>query len=73
MGAAVKTAHEDLHSEQGALRGDRTARAKNPVIKAGGLSWLELEKRDLHAAQRFAHDLRFATAYRVDAEPGPAR
>ena len=29
----AKTPHEDLHSEQGALRGDRPDRAKNPVIK----------------------------------------
>jgi hypothetical protein len=67
MGATVKTAHEDLHSEQGALRGEHPERAKNPVIKVEDLAWLEFEKPDLDAAQRFAHDFGFATAYRDDA------
>jgi hypothetical protein len=30
----VKTAHEDLHSEQGALRGEHSGRSGNPVISA---------------------------------------
>src|SRR4029450_9639106 len=64
----AKTPHEDLHSEQGALRGDRPARAKNPVIKVEDLAWLEFEKPDLDAAERFAHDFGFATAYRSETE-----
>ena len=64
----MKTAHEDLHSAQGAIRGDRPARARNPVIKVEDLAWLEFEKPDLDAAERFAHDFGFATAYRDDAE-----
>jgi hypothetical protein len=68
MDEAVKTAHEDLHSEQGALPGEHPGRAKNPVIKAEDLAWLEFEKPDLDAAQRFAHDFGFATAYRDGAE-----
>jgi len=63
-----KTAHEDLHSEQGAVRGDRPARAADPVIKVEGLAWLEFEKPDLDAAERFAHDFGLATAYRSEAE-----
>jgi hypothetical protein len=63
-----KTAHEDLHSEQGQVRGDRPARAGNPVIKVEDLAWLEFEKPDLDAAERFAHDFGFATAYRTAAE-----
>ena len=63
-----KTAHEDLHSEQGAIRGDRPARAGNPVIKVEDLAWLEFEKPDLDAAERFAHDFGLATAYRSEAE-----
>jgi hypothetical protein len=68
MGVTAKSAHEDLHSEQGATRGDRPARAKNPVIKVEDLAWLEFEKPDLDAAERFAHDFGFATAYRDEAE-----
>src|SRR4051812_8375702 len=64
----TQTAHEDLHSEQGAVRGDRPARAQNPVIKVEDLAWLEFEKPDLDAAERFAHDFGFAAAYRDDAE-----
>src|SRR5690349_6462292 len=66
--AATRTAHEDLHSEQGAERGDRAARARNPVIKVEDLAWLEFEKPDLDAAERFAHDFGLATAYRDDTE-----
>ena len=66
--ATQKTAHEDLHSEQGGIRGDRPARATNPVIKVEDLAWLEFEKPDLDAAERFAHDFGLATAYRSEAE-----
>jgi catechol 2,3-dioxygenase-like lactoylglutathione lyase family enzyme len=66
--AMQKTAHEDLHSEQGEIRGDRPSRAANPVVKVEGLAWLEFEKPDLDAAERFAHDFGLATAYRTDAE-----
>jgi hypothetical protein len=58
--------HENLHSEQGAIRGDRPHRAKNPVIKVYDLAWLEFEKPDLRAAERFARDFGFATAARAD-------
>jgi hypothetical protein len=78
VASTAKTAHADLHSQQGALRGNRPARAKNPVIKVEDLAWLEFEKPDLDAAERFAHDFGFATAYRTGAElhlrgtlPGP--
>ena len=62
----IQTAHEGLHSEQGAVRGDRPARAKNPVIKVEDLAWLEFEKPDLDGAEQFAHDFGFATAARTD-------
>ena len=61
----AQTAHEDLHSEQGAERGDRPGRAKNPVIKVEDLAWLEFEKPDLDAAERFAHAFGFVTATRT--------
>ena len=66
--ATTKTAHEDLHSEHGAEPGDRAARATNPVIKVEDLAWLEFEKPDLDAAERFAHDFGFTTAHRDDTE-----
>jgi hypothetical protein len=66
--ATQRTAHEDLHSEVGGITGDRPARARNPVIKVEDLAWLEFEKPDLDAAERFAHDFGFATAYRSEAE-----
>lgn len=64
MGEA-KTAHEGLHSERGAVRGDRLDRARNPVIKVEDLAWLEFEKPDLDAAERFAHDFGFVTVART--------
>jgi catechol 2,3-dioxygenase-like lactoylglutathione lyase family enzyme len=63
--AGVATAHEDLHSERGAVRGDRLARANNPVVKVEDLAWLEFTKPDLDAAERFAHDFGFLTAART--------
>jgi hypothetical protein len=66
--AVAKTAHDGLHSEQGAVRGDRAERARNPVVKVADLAWLEFEKPDLDAAERFAHDFGFATAYRDGGE-----
>lgn len=57
--------HDGLHSDQGAVRGDRAHKAKNPVIKVEDLAWLEFEKPDLDAAERFAHDFGFVTAART--------
>src|SRR6516165_7028829 len=60
-----KTAHQDLHSERGAEPGDRTDRARNPVIKVEDLAWLEFEKPDLDRAERFARDFGLTTAART--------
>jgi len=57
--------HNDLHSEQGALPGEHSGRAKNPVIKVEDLAWLEFEKPDLDRAETFAHAFGFATAART--------
>ncbi|MBB3036580.1 VOC family protein [Hoyosella altamirensis] len=65
MTIPTKDVHEGLHSEQGAVRGDRVHKAKNPVIKVEDLAWLEFEKPDLDAAERFAHDFGFITAART--------
>ncbi|WP_281261925.1 hypothetical protein [Streptomyces rishiriensis] len=37
-GPDAKTAHQDLHSERGALRGERPGRSRNAVIKVADLA-----------------------------------
>lgn len=61
-------AHNELHSAQGALRGEHPGRARNPVIKVAGLAWLEFEKPDLDRAEAFAHAFGFETASRDGGE-----
>ena len=53
--------HSDLHSEQGALRGEHPGRAANPTIKVADLAWLEFQKPDLAGSERFAHAFGFTT------------
>ncbi|MHA5054901.1 VOC family protein [Streptomyces sp. SD15] len=66
--AAPQTPHQDLHSEQGALRGEHPGRSRNPVIKVADLAWLEFEKPDLDRAEVFARDFGFAIAARTESE-----
>ena len=47
----VVGAHNDLHSEHGAVRGEHPGRSRNPVIKVADLAWLEFDKPDLDRAQ----------------------
>ncbi|MPY31168.1 2,3-dihydroxybiphenyl 1,2-dioxygenase [Streptomyces adustus] len=63
-----QTPHQDLHSEQGALRAEHPGRSRNPVIKAADLAWLEFEKPDLDRAEVFARDFGFAVAARTAGE-----
>lgn len=65
-GPDVRTAHQDLHSEQGALRGEHPGRSRNPVIKVADLAWLEFEKPDLDRAEVFARDFGFQVAARSE-------
>jgi|SRR5690348_867250 len=58
-------AHDDLHSEQGARKGEHLGRSRNPVIKVADIAWLEFEKPDLARAEAFAHAFGFATASRT--------
>jgi catechol 2,3-dioxygenase-like lactoylglutathione lyase family enzyme len=67
-GSEVVTAHQDLHSEQGARRGEHPGRAKDPVIKARGLAWLEFEKTDLDRTEMFARDFGLAVHSRTPDE-----
>ena len=54
-------AHNDLHSEQGALPGEHPGRSRNPVIKVADIAWLEFEKPDLVRAEAFARAFGFTT------------
>ena len=57
--------HRSLHSETGALPGEHPGRSKNPLIKVAGLAWLEFEKPDLEAAEKFLADFGFTVAGRT--------
>lgn len=58
-------AHNNVHSDQGALRGEHPGRSANPVIKVRDLAWLEFEKPDLAAAEAFAQAFGFQTVART--------
>lgn len=57
--------HNDLHSEQGRLRGEHPGRAKDPVIKVHDLAWLEFQKPDLTEAEVFAKAFGFTAILRT--------
>ena len=67
MSSAVE-AHKDMHSEQGARKGEHPGRSKNPIIKVHDLAWLEFEKPDLARAEAFAQAFGFVTAARTPGE-----
>jgi len=56
--------HSDLHSEQGAVRGEHPGRAPNPTIKIRDIAWLEFDKPDLVRAEAFARAFGFQTSVR---------
>jgi hypothetical protein len=64
----TRTAHQDLHSEHGARKGEHPGRSRNPVIKVHDIAWLEFEKPDLLRAEAFAHAFGFATVLRTGSE-----
>ncbi|MEQ4725397.1 VOC family protein [Nonomuraea sp. B19D2] len=61
----MESAHANLHSERGPLRGEHPGRSRDPVIKVRDLAWLEFEKTNLHRAESFARDFGFAVAART--------
>jgi catechol 2,3-dioxygenase-like lactoylglutathione lyase family enzyme len=63
--AQATDGHRGVHSESGALAGEHLGRSRNPVIKVAGLAWLEFEKPDLDAAERFLLDFGFVVAERT--------
>ena len=64
----TKTAHQDLHSEHGAKKGEHPGRSRNPVIKVHDIAWLEFEKPDLLRAEAFAHAFGFTTVFHSGSE-----
>jgi catechol 2,3-dioxygenase-like lactoylglutathione lyase family enzyme len=64
----MSDAHQNLHSEQGARKGEHPGRSRNPTIKVADIAWLEFDKPDLVAAEAFAHAFGFSTALRTDDE-----
>lgn len=54
--------HHDIHSEDGARRGEHPGRSRNPVIKVRDIAWLEFEKPDLLRAEAFARAFGFQVA-----------
>src|ERR1700733_4262917 len=64
----TKTAHQDLHSEHGARKGEHPGRSRNPVIKVHDIAWLEFEKPDLTQAEAFARAFGFTTVFRSGSE-----
>jgi catechol 2,3-dioxygenase-like lactoylglutathione lyase family enzyme len=61
-------AHNELHSERGAHRGEHSGRARNPVIKVADIAWLEFEKPDLDRAEVFARAFGFTIVMRTPDE-----
>ena len=57
--------HRTLHSQTGAMPGEHAGRSKDPLVKVAGLAWLEFEKPDLDAAERFGTDFGFTVADRT--------
>ena len=47
------------------LPGEHPGRSKDPLVKVAGLAWLEFEKPDLDAAERFGTDFGFTVADRT--------
>ena len=65
ISAPVHDGHKDLHSEQGALRGEHPGRATNPLIRVADIAWLEFDKPDLARAEAFARAFGFGVALRA--------
>ncbi|MDT5296948.1 MAG: hypothetical protein QOG79_190 [Mycobacterium sp.] len=65
MSDHVVGAHNDLHSDQGARKGEHPGRSRDPIIKVHDIAWLEFEKPDLARAEAFSSAFGFGTAMRT--------
>jgi catechol 2,3-dioxygenase-like lactoylglutathione lyase family enzyme len=61
-------AHNDLHSDQGARKGEHPGRSRDPIIKVHDIAWLEFEKPDLARAEAFSRAFGFSVAMRTGDE-----
>ncbi|MGZ0199530.1 VOC family protein [Streptomyces sp. RM1] len=67
-GAPPVSAHSNLHSQEGARRGEHPGRARSAVVKVVDLAWLVFEKPDLDRAETFARDFGFTVSARTPDE-----
>jgi catechol 2,3-dioxygenase-like lactoylglutathione lyase family enzyme len=65
MSGHVVGAHNDLHSAQGARKGEHPGRSRDPIMKVHDIAWLEFEKPDLVRAEAFSQAFGFGTALRT--------
>jgi catechol 2,3-dioxygenase-like lactoylglutathione lyase family enzyme len=65
MSDRVVGAHNELHSDQGARKGEHPGRSADPIIKVHDIAWLEFEKPDLTRAEAFSSAFGFDTALRA--------
>lgn len=65
MTNGVVGAHTDLHSDQGARKGEHPGRSRDPIIKVHDIAWLEFEKPDLVRAEAFSRAFGVTTAVRT--------
>jgi catechol 2,3-dioxygenase-like lactoylglutathione lyase family enzyme len=61
-------AHNELHSDQGARKGEHPGRSRDPIIKVHDIAWLEFEKPDLARAEAFSRAFGFSAAMRTGDE-----
>lgn len=61
-------AHNNLHSEHGAVAGEHPGRARNPIVKVHDIAWLEFEKPDLDRAETFGRAFGFTPTLRTASE-----
>ena len=65
MSDRIVGAHNDLHSDQGARKGEHPGRSADPIIKVHDIAWLEFEKPDLTRAEAFSRAFGFSIAVRT--------
>ena len=69
---AARRRTQDLHSEQGATRGEHPGRSRNPLIKVRDLAWLEFE-RLRPGPQKPSRGRCFTTCCRAHRRASPSR
>ncbi|MDT5207631.1 MAG: hypothetical protein QOF67_46, partial [Mycobacterium sp.] len=65
MSGRAVGAHNELHSDQGARKGEHPGRSPDPIVKVHDIAWLEFEKPDLVRAEMFSQAFGFSTVVRT--------